>query len=509
MRRQAGWTSLAALAAGVLVAAWLCAGPAAGPRADGQEGKKLTPLYFGVDACTQCHNKDKAIPDEEAILYRGTEMHTWFTHDKHKDATNVLSGERGRQMAKVLGYDVTTRRDCVSCHGVWVADEKHADPKTYKPGQRAKSGVSCVACHGAFREWVNEHAVVVGSRWQEFTRQEKEEQFGLRDLWDPAKRAALCLSCHVGNAEQGKVITHEMYAAGHPPLPGIEIVAFADAMPRHWETLTEKVTKRPQHRDFYKKAHGFDEKQQGTEQARMLAVSALVALRESARLTKWHAEQGGRKDDAWPELAVFDCYACHHDLRSESWRRERGYRGPPGRPLLRPWPLALARLSAEQTEGGAGGLDAKYKALEAVLHRTPFGEPGDVAKAAGELDAWLDQRVRELNGRPFERDHSSRLLTSLARRGANETLDFDSARQLGWGLKSLYGEAHGKAPDPAVDDALRRLTEQLRLELPKGQEEIVKEFLGKTLESIRGYDPKAFRATMGTVAEKLEGAKAR
>ena len=32
----------------------------------------------------------------------------------------------------------------------------------------------------------------------------------------------MCLSCHLGNAREGRVVTHEMYAAGHPPLPGFE-----------------------------------------------------------------------------------------------------------------------------------------------------------------------------------------------------------------------------------------------------------------------------------------------
>ena len=45
-----------------------------------------------------------------------------------------------------------------------------------------------------------------------------------------SSRAKLCSACHVGNVEDGKLVTHEMYAAGHPPLPGIEIVAFCDAL---------------------------------------------------------------------------------------------------------------------------------------------------------------------------------------------------------------------------------------------------------------------------------------
>ena len=62
----------------------------------------------------------------------------------------------------------------------------------------------------------------------------------MTDLWDPIVRVRTCVSCHVGNVEQGKVLTHAMYAAGHPPLPGIEASTFAAAMPNHWKPLSQK-----------------------------------------------------------------------------------------------------------------------------------------------------------------------------------------------------------------------------------------------------------------------------
>jgi hypothetical protein len=33
-----------------------------------------------------------------------------------------------------------------------------------------------------------------------------------------------CTSCHVGREADGRFVTHEMYAAGHPPLPPLEIL---------------------------------------------------------------------------------------------------------------------------------------------------------------------------------------------------------------------------------------------------------------------------------------------
>src|SRR5579864_7286783 len=194
----------------------------------GKQNGKLETFYYGEELCSKCHNMTpdqvkKEVPAEKSLLYRGIEMEVWFTKDKHKNATTVLAGERGKLMAKNLKYDVTKSAQCLSCHGVYVTDEKLVDEESFKPDQRVKSGVTCVACHGAYSDWVNEHSKPAKSRWKQFDREEKEAKFGLKDLWDPAKRAALCSSCHVGEAAAGKIVTHEMYAAGHPPLPGIEI----------------------------------------------------------------------------------------------------------------------------------------------------------------------------------------------------------------------------------------------------------------------------------------------
>ena len=63
----------------------------------------------------------------------------------------------------------------------------------------------------------------------------------MTDLWDPVRRAETCASCHVGNHDEGKVVTHAMYAAGHPPLPGFETATFGDLEPRHWQYLSEKT----------------------------------------------------------------------------------------------------------------------------------------------------------------------------------------------------------------------------------------------------------------------------
>ena len=57
-------------------------------------------------------------------------------------------------------------------------------------------------------------------------------------------------------------------------------------------------------------------------------VGQAVQLREQLKRVA-RESQGG----IWPEYAELDCFACHHSLvaAKDSWRQERGYRGPPSR----------------------------------------------------------------------------------------------------------------------------------------------------------------------------------
>ena len=109
----------------------------------------------------------------------------------------------GKQMAKLLGYDVTKADACLACHAAVVKDDKLKDP-TFK----IQEGVNCVVCHGPYGEWVDAHASTLGKKREDFrkkSRTVKEHEYGMTDLWDPLKRAELCASCHVGNAKEGKL----------------------------------------------------------------------------------------------------------------------------------------------------------------------------------------------------------------------------------------------------------------------------------------------------------------
>ncbi|MCS7045726.1 MAG: cytochrome c family protein [Gemmataceae bacterium] len=489
-------------------AGWMLAPGPSGPNevvAAQDRPKQLTTLYFGVSLCRKCHNEKQPVPDKEALLYRGTEMSTWDQFDKHKDATAVLKNERSQQMAKLLGWpDVRNDRRCLSCHGVVVADEKQVHESSFTPAQREESGVSCVVCHGAVKEWVDNHASVTGAEaWRKLTRADKQRDHGLRDLWDPAVRAELCCSCHIGNAAEGKVVTHEMYAAGHPPLPGFEMVSFSDAMPRHWENLAEKVARRPQHKEFHQRVHGYAADVEDVEAARLLTVSSLTAYRTLLRRTADLA----RQEASWPELAVFDCAACHHDLSNGAWRQRRPGAGPPGRPMLRGWTTPLLTLSLHRLEAlGAADLAKDFRKLDEQLRealgRNPFGASASVAAAADRLAVWAE-RCRDVLNRPaaISRAAATDMLMALVRQSPGDLLDFDAARQTAWGARGLLTAlAPSWRQQPELAKPLEALEQALRLDLPKGQVTIVKEFLPLVLQSSAAHDPERVRKSFDDLA---------
>src|SRR5207249_824079 len=130
-----------------------------------------------------------------------------------------------------------------------------------------------------------------------------KRNLGLIDLRDPVQRAATCLACHVGSAAEAKVVTHEMYAAGHPPLPGFELATFSESLPKHWRLMKDVPLMNKLDAKVRKEVYHYEIGE--LEQTRLVVVGALVSLRESMRLLLDQARPGGNYGQTWPELAQF------------------------------------------------------------------------------------------------------------------------------------------------------------------------------------------------------------
>ena len=471
--------------------------------------------------CQECHTQvtQNRIERNALDFVLLTEYATWKTQDKHAQAYAVLLGSRGRQMQEILHQSVTEpATGCLNCHAMNYLTAKG-------PEFKKDEGVSCGGCHGPSQKWKGEHAI---ETWRAKTPEEKAE-LGMMDLRHPTKRAELCLSCHVGDAIEGKVITHAMYAAGHPPLPPMEIATFSLNLPQHWrnaafvpyfKNATEKTKK-----DYHLETLDF-------QRTRSAIVGAVVAFRTSMQMIAdrtdstskiapamlWPeltAVTNGLKPEQatsqaalerWPELAMAhsDCYGCHHELRSKSWRQTRGYGyilsngkthpGNPGRPQTKQWPIALLELAAVQAAQQSASTPAVTRMDElnkflieliASVNAQPFGDPKRLHAAATQCVVWSNRLLRDLERSDFDRNGALASLNALLELQSLRFADYESARQCASLLRVIYDDLRVHGPLAAdkeilkiLDDLWATLDVQPFADRP-GRQKVMTELLSK------------------------------
>jgi hypothetical protein len=490
---------------GLTATTWFHSGAIRGQvnKREGKEEKKgPKALYFGTKACIECHDQKEV---RKGLLCSCQEYPIWKEKDKHRDAYLVLGGERSKLIERNLGWkegQAMTDESCRACHGVIITDEKRKHESFM-----LEEGVSCVICHGAYEDWVDPHGSYLNrKKWRELSRTERETEKGMTDLWNPVRRTELCASCHIGNHKEKKFITHEMYAAGHPPLPGFEVALFGEEMPRHWILQRKKDPQAQKDLQY----NGTDR-----ELTRLLLVGAATSLRESMRLLHSQAVECQKgKDDtdkASLDLSNFDCYACHHDLKSKSWRQERGFSGKPGRVPMRPWPTALIKLAihhAAVDDAEAKKLldefAARLKALRDTCDAQPYGDAAKVAPAAKALDEWANTLADRLNKKPCDSATARRIVLQLPALYKADLLDYDSARQVAWAFKIMYDELEEK-PETRnkIADVLALMEKQLKLKLPSGSTTNLLDDLAVGMKVRNEYDPEEFRRSLSRLADLL------
>jgi hypothetical protein len=230
--------------------------------------------WVGAGGCasSNCHGGTTALPEAQSRIL-GNEYATWAVADRHALAQKKLLEPRGKRMAEILKIqDATRDKRCAACHVVGSPEKSLSD------------GVACEACHGPALQWLGPHT--------QANSHAESVKNGMVDTKDFAVRAKTCLGCHLGRGEQ--IVDHELIAAGHPDL-AFELDTFTFAMPAH-------------HREPKPAAR-----------VRAWAVGQSTALAEGMRLLVQHTGK------SWPEFSEMECYQCHHDLRLESWRIQRGY----------------------------------------------------------------------------------------------------------------------------------------------------------------------------------------
>jgi hypothetical protein len=308
------------------------------------------------------------------------------------------------------------------------------------------------------------------------------------NLRDPAVAATRCASCHVGNKEEGRFVTHEMFAAGHPPLPPLDLIAYTRELPRHWGLASEMPFLVNLAKTEPKKAFDlFHYRGDGDSLVvRRFAESTIGVLAASIALTHQLAEAAKKKDDGL-DFAAFDCSSCHHDLKYPSDRQARGYDGPPGRPQFRLAPFALARLVVDHAAGMGmgdalkplgGELDRIQKELATAFGNKTYGDPAAIVAAADGVKTWCDKAGAALQGVRYTEKDSLALLNKIVAAASREPLadprsvpasqrsvaDPELAQLYAWAAETLLLELAPKQSPPEPPAAIAQLRDNLKLD---------------------------------------------
>jgi len=525
---------------------------------DGQEPPRRPPMvaYDRTERCLACHADLKSGTDFVANM----SAKTWQEEDKHRRAMMLLE-EQEPLTRQILGFpladvvqdgqlrrDVTDRvkvdavEKCMRCHATWPKGQD-------EPPVELRLGVSCQACHGPGFHWSRAHE----EKWWRLCSTAEKERLGMRNLRSSAVKAALCASCHVGSVEEDRQVTHAMYAAGHPPLPGFELSAFAAQMPAHWRPLPEKgvfvgsaaapytltaqdrlalsqlpvdpAAIKADYRSAHFPEHLHDASLDLVVPKEILA-GGVAALRQYVEMVEASAKQRLEAPGGWPDFALYDCRACHHELRGgrvpDPSLAERIRRTPPGRPPAAVWPTILAQAAAHHlaadpanaTDDEAGRFDEQLRVFEETFTDRPFGDAKKTATAAADLRLRLDKLAHKISVARFDEPALRRLTAALCQdpitvAGVRPSADFHTARQLAWSLERLLAIPQNEPTPLSVRESLPRIFrndeggDPLRLRLPAGQKSSIVEQLPAVLEASERYDPEWFRKRMESLKSEI------
>jgi hypothetical protein len=417
------------------------------PAPPGPPAGAAVPLHTAVGntGCMSaaCHGNSaaKALSGTfDATTWEGSGT-CWAARDPHTRAYSLLTDKPMRdvrataaQIMERMHSPVPATEDarCLACHSnPALATHSSKDPHVVALRQE---GVGCESCHGNGSGWLRPHTT-----WKADTKAEYVA-VGMTPLFDVGDRAATCLGCHVGapaDPERGLAVrdmNHDMIAAGHPRL-NFDFAEFHRELPKHWQEK-ERTASGPKPR-----GPEFD--------ARLWLVGRVAQAEAACKLLASRAERAKAGDarTPWPELAEFNCAACHHDL-FESWRSEEPARGDRSLGSLKwqtIWPVTAA------AEFGA-----VRPVVTAMQRARPVGyrEIGPVAQQSA---AKLSELRQNLVG-AADADLVSRSRQAFVG-GIGENPEWDTDGQVLWGLAALQRSRLIDRPTGEFDrafDAVRR-----------------------------------------------------
>ncbi len=254
--------------------------------------------HLGVASCagSTCHGRLEA----DGPVVRQDELLRWQEPSspagKHSTAYSVLLGSRSAVIARNLGIGkASSAAMCLGCH---------TDPAGARGGRfQVADGVGCEACHGAAGGWIASHYAVGASHASNVAR-------GLVPLENPKVRAAVCLDCHFGSADQGQFVNHRIMSAGHPRI-SFELDLFSTLQQHHNEDADYAARKGR------------------SDNVKLWAVGQAMALKRSLDL---YTNPARGTEGVFPEFYFFDCHSCHRRIYDQADAVKTGISNP-GRPI--------------------------------------------------------------------------------------------------------------------------------------------------------------------------------
>ena len=349
--------------------------------------------HLGVASCASslCHGSVKANANYHVRL---DEFVTWSHQDAHAKAYEALVSERGRSIAAKLGLGPAEAAPaCLQCH----AD--NVPPAQRGPRFALTDGVGCEACHGGAERWIASHAANKANYRNDVAQ-------GMFPSADLAERAALCVSCHVGDAD--RLATHTMMGAGHPRL-SFELDTYLALEPPHYTVDANYRKRKPAYNHAQTWAVG-----------QLQASLTQLSMLEGARF------RGG---GIFPELALFNCSSCHNSSteRPEWRRRSLTQLTSPGMVPLNDayWRMSWVIARALDPAAGARVLTQAQNLQKAVL-----ASREQIAEQSRELQSELKRLQEHIAHDAWTKSQAVNLLNSLLTAGSDgEFRDYLGAEQ--------------------------------------------------------------------------------
>lgn len=412
------------------------AGPLPRPVTAGTRSE--APFLAGTASCSAgaCHGGSQA----EKKLIQQNEFSTWLAHDKHARAYQVLLDERGQRIGRNLGVEAHKDERCLACHVTTALASK--DTKAEFVPLRA-DGVGCEACHGPARSdkpWLYAHTT---ESWQKNPDRRKVfADHQMTYLADLETQARTCAGCHVGAPADptrgipARDCNHDIMAAGHPRL-NFELGAFRWNQPPHWRR--DKYSNKEYTR-FYDPGY----------EAKTWAVGQAVAAQASLDLLRHRATLANADKDkaVWPEFAEYDCFTCHADFGTKSWRQNKAYYGQrkPGSLPYSRWFSAMVPALKPLADDPATQLGDDFAALDKEMSR-PYPAAGKIIERVNAAQPHVQALIQAATQGKYDDAKVKALLAAArARKEDVKVMRWEEAQQWALALAALAGDI--KQDDP-------------------------------------------------------------